>query len=104
LGHGFRRSQAVQAGHQGIVQRGGNRDTRQGPREDIMGLFLPQEVGFQEHPGQLLDKQGHPISLNDNMLYHLPRQRLTPRQVPDQRFDLRAVQAVQGERRDMRAR
>jgi hypothetical protein len=37
------------------------------------------------------------------MLHHLDRQRLAPCQMLNQRLDLRAVQAVQGERREIRA-
>jgi len=65
---------------------------------------LPQAAGFLDHPGQFLDKQGHPIGPGDNVLHHLRGQRLASCHVPDEHFDLWAVQTVEGERHDMRAR
>jgi hypothetical protein len=41
LGHGFDRGQAIQPGHEGIVQRGGNAQWRQGTRQLVVILGLP---------------------------------------------------------------
>ena len=76
----------------------------QRPGQDVLVGVLPQQGGVQQYLGQLFHIQRHPIGLGHNMLHHLGGQRLAPRPVRDQRLDLRPLQAVEGDGRQMRAR
>ena len=103
LRHLFGRMQLIQAGHERILQGVGNRHAPQRPGQRVVVHVLPQQGRLQQHLGQFFDIERHPIRLGHDVLHHLGGQRLAPRQVRDQRFDLRPLQAVEGDGRHMRA-
>jgi hypothetical protein len=70
------RFQAIQPCHQRVVQRGGNGQRWQGPGQRIAVLPLLEQAGFQDHFGQLFDKERHPIGLGHDLLDHLGGQGL----------------------------
>jgi hypothetical protein len=78
-------------------------DTQQGSGEHIPVSFFPQQLGFQQHLGQLFDIQRHPICFGDNVLDHFCWQSFAPRQMCKQRLDLRALQTVERYRRHVGA-
>ena len=75
----FHRCQTVQPCHQRVVQGGGNRQRRQRPRQRIALRLLLEQAGLQDHLGQFLDKQRHPIGLGHHLLDHLRRECLVAR-------------------------
>jgi hypothetical protein len=68
LRHFAHGGQTIQPRHEGIMQGGRNRQ--------VEGRFAERSYGFDHALGQLLDKQGHTISLGNDLLYQLRRQGL----------------------------
>jgi hypothetical protein len=58
LGHGFDRSQAIQPGHKGVVQRGGNGQRGQGACQLIVRVRFPQQARFQHRLGHHVLEHG----------------------------------------------
>jgi hypothetical protein len=74
LGHGFDRCQAIQSGHKGVVQRGGNGQWRQGACQLIVLLGFSQQARFQHRLGQLFYEQRDAIRPGHDLGHHLGRQ------------------------------
>ena len=67
----------------------------QGPGQRIALRLLLEQTGLQDHLGQLLDKQWHPIGLGHHLLEDLRRQRLAVCHPAGQLGGLAAWQARQ---------
>jgi hypothetical protein len=63
------------------VQGGRNRHGGQGTRQFIVPLTLFDQARFEDHLGQLFDKQRHPIGSGYQLPMHLGGQRLATREV-----------------------
>ena len=92
----------IQSRHQRILQGVGNRHAQQRPGQHVLHGFSPEQVGLQQHLGQLFDIERHPVRLGDDVLHDFIWQCLAACQVRDQRLDLRALQAIEGNRGHMR--
>ena len=90
LRHAFGGDQAIQAGHQGILQRSGNGHGGDWPRQGILPLAGDEEPGFQDGFGQLFDKQRHAIGFLHQMPHDLRRQGFPPAHLPNELFHMRA--------------
>ena len=97
------RGQAIQPCHQGVVQRGGNRQRRQGTGELVAVLPFLEQPGLQHHLGQLLDKQRHAIGLGHDLRHDLGGQGLAVCDPPDHLCRLVMRQARQRELGEVRA-
>ena len=97
LGHVPGGAKPIQAGHKRILQGGGNRHRAQGSSQHIVLRVLLQQVGLQEHLGELFDKQRHAIGLGHNVRHHLRWQCLASGQVRNQGLHLRALKAIQSD-------
>jgi hypothetical protein len=97
LGHG----QAVEAGHEGILQRRGDHQRRQRPRELVPALPLGEEAGLEPRLGQLLHEQRHAVSPGQDLLQHLGRQGATPGHLVDHRAALPPREPAERERGDV---
>src|SRR5262249_25542609 len=73
LRQALRRPQMIQSRQQRVRQRGGDRQRRQGDRQRIVIVLLPEQARLQHHPGQFLHKQRHAIGLGDNLRPYLGR-------------------------------
>ncbi|PBA12383.1 hypothetical protein CKJ70_08135 [Mycobacterium avium] len=78
------RRQAVQACHQRVMQRAGNRQRREPARQRVPVFFLPQKAGFKDHLGELFNEQRHTVGLGDHLPHNLRRQLLALRNVANQ--------------------
>jgi hypothetical protein len=93
----------VQAGHQRGLQaaRHGERGQPSVAQRPTVGL-LAQQPGLQHRPAHLLDEQRHPVRPRQHLRLHFRRQRLAAGHPPQQLQVLRAGEAVELHRRDVR--
>ena len=85
-----------------VVQRGRDRERRQGADENVAVAFLRQQPGLQDRLGQFLDEQRHAIGPGQDLREHFCGQRLAARELLDHGCALPAPEAAQGQQRDMR--
>ena len=78
FGQAFRSHQAIEAGHEGILQSG--RDCHGGdrPRENILPLVHGENRGFQHRLGHFFHKQRDAIAFLHEVLHDLSRERVAP--------------------------
>ena len=81
LGHLARGAEAIESGHERVLQCGRNRQRREGPGQHVAVRFLAQQPRFQDHLEQLFDEERHPVGLGDHLPQHLGRKALALRQV-----------------------
>ena len=93
----------VETRHQRILQ--GLRDVQlcQRAREHVGVAACLEHPRTEDGLGQLLDVERHAVGFGDDMIDHLAGQRLAAGQMIDHRLDLRPLQAVQCDRRHVRA-
>ncbi len=96
------RSETIQAGHQRVLQRRGNRQWGKRAVEDIGLVLLVQQAGLQHVLGQFLDEQRHAVGLANDLFQDLRRERLAAGDAIDHREHVPAVEAAHGKRRHMR--
>ena len=70
LGYVAGRGQPVEPGQQRLLERGRDRHGRQRSRERVVVALIPEQIGLQHGPGQLLDEQGHAVGLGDDLVEH----------------------------------
>ena len=70
LGYLTGRRQPVEPGQQQLLERGRDRHGRQRPRERIVVALIPEQIGLEHGPRQLLDEQGHAVRLGDDLVEH----------------------------------
>jgi hypothetical protein len=63
-------AEPVQASHKRILQGGGNGHGGQGTGQHVVLSVLLQQAGFQEHLGEIFDKQWDAIGPGYNMRHH----------------------------------
>ena len=76
LRHLLDRVQAVEPGHQRIVQRGGDRQLAERAVEQPGVVGLPERAQFEHRLGHLLDIERHAIGARGDLGHQLRRQRL----------------------------
>ena len=74
----FGSSEAIEAGHERVLERGGDGDAREGAGQDPAVRLLPQEARFEKRPGQLLDEEGDAVGLGDDVPHDLIGEGLAP--------------------------
>jgi hypothetical protein len=79
------------------VQRRRDRQWRQRAGERIAPVLILEQTGFDHGLGQLLDEEGHTVSLAYDLLQHLRRQRLAAGHFGDHGAALLAAQSVERE-------
>jgi hypothetical protein len=87
--------QAVEPGHQRVLQRRRDRERRQRADRDEPVGALPQEARFEHDLGQLLDEQRHALGLGEDLVQDRRRQLAARRHAVDDRDGLRPAEAVQ---------
>jgi hypothetical protein len=97
------RPELVQPGHERILQGVGDGHRGERARQHVLLSLRAQERRGQQHLGQLLDIERHPIRLGDDVGDDLGRQCLAACPVGDQGLDLRPLQPVEGDGRHVRA-
>jgi len=90
-------SEPVEASHEAVVQRGRDCERRQGTDENVAVAFLSQQPGLQDHLGQLLDEQRHPISPGQDLREHFSGQCLAARELFNHGCALPAPEAAEGQ-------
>ena len=91
----------VEPGQQRLLQRGWDRHGRQRTRESVVVALVPEQIGLEHGPRQLLDEQRHAVRLCDDLVEHRGRQRLAAAQPLDHGRTLPAAQTAEGQRGDM---
>ena len=76
LRHLLDRREAVEAGHQRVVQGRRDRERRQRPGQLVAIAGVREQARFQHRLGQLLDEQRHAVGARHDLLDDLRRQRL----------------------------
>jgi hypothetical protein len=66
-------SEPIEPGQQRLLERGRDRHRRQRPRERVVVALIPEQIGLQHGPRQLLDEQGHAVRLGDDLVEHRRR-------------------------------
>ena len=96
------RREAVEPGHQRVVQGRGDRKRRQGTGQLVTIAGIGQQARFQHRLGQLLDEQRHAVGARHDLLDDLRRQRLVARDPRDQIRALAPAQPAHGQRGHVR--
>jgi hypothetical protein len=94
LRHLARRGEPVEAGHQRGLQAARHGELRKGPIQRPVVAVLAQQAGLQHRAGDLLDEQRHAVGARQHLRLHLRRERLAPRDTPQQRGVLGPAEAV----------
>ena len=102
LRHLLDHREAVEARHERIVQRGRDRERRQGACELQAVADVAHQARLDQRLRQLLDEQRHAIGPSPDLLDGLRRQRPAAGDQLDQRLDLPADKAIERQRRDVR--
>ena len=84
LGHLLDRREAVEAGHQRVVQGRRDRERRQRAGQLVAVAGVGEQAGFEHRLGQLLDEQRHAVGARHDLLEDLGRQRLAAGDALDQ--------------------
>ena len=93
----FDRTQAVQARHQRIAQRVGNRERRQRRSQIVAQSGVRHETRLDNGLGQLFHEQWNAVCFRDDLQHDLCGQRLAARYAAGNRLGLRTVEAIKSE-------
>jgi hypothetical protein len=83
LRHRLRRAQPIQPRDQRILQRRRNGERGQRAGQLVLVVALAQQLGFEHRLRQLLDEEGAPVGVRDELLEHGGRQPFPGRQLRD---------------------
>jgi hypothetical protein len=77
LNHLFDRPQAVQPGHERVLQCGGDGQLRRGPPRFMLLLARFQQPRFQYHLRQFFDEQRYAVGFRNDLIEHLAGQSIS---------------------------
>ena len=89
------RRKPVEARHQQILQRRGDRERRQRAVEAVALALFDQEPGLEHVLGQFLHEQRHAVSFRDDLRQHFGGEFSPAGDLADKRFRFRAIEAAQ---------
>jgi hypothetical protein len=95
------RREAIEPGHQAVLEGRGDCERRQRSVEAEAFAVLHQQPGFQHVLGQLLHEQRHAVGLGDDLREHFRRQLAPTRDALDECLGFGAIEPLQRDRTDV---